>query len=163
VHYLYRQVIELPHEPRKSNTVSSIKRHLLPQNAAWQGLSWQVWSIFAYDILRSSLAKIYQSIAVLPFIALEYYCCNSELRMFATVSLLLGSLRSVMSTISGTVDEAGQKSLIGETIDNLPTPSILLDREIMKRHCRTLPAAAESLGLDFRFHVKSHKVRAQST
>jgi hypothetical protein len=67
-----------------------------------------------------------------------------------------------MSTPSRAMGAIVQTSLIGENINDLPTPSILLDREIMKRHCRTLPAAAEKLGLDFRFHVKSHKVRARS-
>lgn len=48
---------------------------------------------------------------------------------------------------------------VGKNIHNVPKPALILDRAIMRRHCRSLNKAADTLGVGFRAHVKTHKVR----
>lgn len=47
---------------------------------------------------------------------------------------------------------------VGKCITDLPKPAAILDRSKMQRHCETLLEAVNFLGVDFRAHVKTHKV-----
>lgn len=57
------------------------------------------------------------------------------------------------------VSEAAMKSqYIGTNILSLPTPAAIIDRAVARRNCDDMLDAARSLGLEFRPHVKTHKV-----
>ncbi len=43
------------------------------------------------------------------------------------------------------------------TIDELPTPALLLDAEVLERNLRTMAARCRDLGVRLRPHVKTHK------
>lgn len=45
----------------------------------------------------------------------------------------------------------------GKTIDELPTPSFLIDRPIFTNNCERMLANAKALGANFRAHIKTHK------
>lgn len=47
---------------------------------------------------------------------------------------------------------------VGKSITQLPKPALVLDKAKMHRHCKSLLDAVECLGVDFRAHVKTHKV-----
>ena len=51
-----------------------------------------------------------------------------------------------------------RKFYVGKDINNVPQPAVVLDRAKMRRHCQSLLKAVESLRVDFRAHVKTHKV-----
>lgn len=59
--------------------------------------------------------------------------------------------------IPGGVNEL-RSSYIGKHITGLPKPAVILDRCKMRRHCQSLHDAVDFLGVDFRAHVKTHKV-----
>ena len=65
---------------------------------------------------------------------------------------MTASLRSPASS------DGAESDVIGRDIHDVAKPAVLLDKAKMQRHCQTLRAATERLGVDFRFHVKSHKV-----
>jgi D-serine deaminase-like pyridoxal phosphate-dependent protein len=48
---------------------------------------------------------------------------------------------------------------VGKNITQLPKPALILDKAKMARHCQSLLDAVEYLGVDFRAHIKTHKVR----
>ena len=52
-----------------------------------------------------------------------------------------------------------RKFYVGRDITEVPKPALILDRAKMRRHCQSLLNAVDSLGVDFRAHVKTHKVR----
>ena len=57
------------------------------------------------------------------------------------------------------VSEAALKSqYIGTNILDLPTPAAIIDRAVAARNCTDMLEAARRLGLEFRPHVKTHKV-----
>lgn len=47
---------------------------------------------------------------------------------------------------------------VGKDISQVPKPAVVLDKGKIQRHCKSLLDAVESLGVDFRAHVKTHKV-----
>lgn len=47
---------------------------------------------------------------------------------------------------------------VGKDINDVPKPAVVLDRAKVRRHCQSLLEAVDSLGVDFRAHVKTHKV-----
>jgi D-serine deaminase-like pyridoxal phosphate-dependent protein len=51
------------------------------------------------------------------------------------------------------------KQFLHQKLPNLPTPAVFLDRAVVKRNCDVMLQVCEDLGLGFRAHVKSHKVR----
>ncbi len=59
--------------------------------------------------------------------------------------------------VSSSQDEA-LKRFIGEDIGSLPKPAAILDIAKARRHCKDMLDAIEWLGVDFRAHVKTHKV-----
>ncbi|PNH27364.1 hypothetical protein BJF96_g9321, partial [Verticillium dahliae] len=46
---------------------------------------------------------------------------------------------------------------VGKLITELPMPAAVLDVSSLKRHCKTMLDAVDSLGVGFRAHVKTHK------
>ncbi|KAF2637815.1 alanine racemase [Massarina eburnea CBS 473.64] len=46
---------------------------------------------------------------------------------------------------------------VGKDINDVPKPAVVLDRAKMRRHCQSLSEAVDSLGVNFRAHVKTHK------
>lgn len=50
----------------------------------------------------------------------------------------------------------------GWHIGDLPTPSAIIDYDVLKRNCERMLQATEALGMGFRPHVKTHKVRMYS-
>lgn len=54
--------------------------------------------------------------------------------------------------------ESLRQFYLGKHIHDVPKPALILDQARMRRHCQSLVAATEALGVDFRAHVKTHKV-----
>ena len=52
------------------------------------------------------------------------------------------------------------KAFIGKRLGDVPTPAAVLDRAVVERNCRQMLEACQALDVDFRPHVKTHKVRA---
>lgn len=50
-----------------------------------------------------------------------------------------------------------KQSFLGQKIVDLPTPSILLDRNLIKKNCTAMLQICKKLDVGFRAHVKSHK------
>jgi D-serine deaminase-like pyridoxal phosphate-dependent protein len=48
---------------------------------------------------------------------------------------------------------------IGQKLSDLPTPAVVLDRAIITKNCDAMLNVCKELGVGFRAHVKSHKVR----
>ena len=53
-----------------------------------------------------------------------------------------------------------QTQFVGKSLDDVPTPTAVLDRAIVKRNCVQMLEACKALGVQFRPHVKTHKVKA---
>jgi D-serine deaminase-like pyridoxal phosphate-dependent protein len=51
---------------------------------------------------------------------------------------------------------------IGQKLADLPTPAIVLDCATIRRNCDAMLNVCKELGVGFRAHVKSHKVRFYS-
>ena len=51
-----------------------------------------------------------------------------------------------------------RRNYVSKYITDLPKPAVIIDRFKMRRHCQSLLDAVDFLGIDFRAHVKSHKV-----
>lgn len=45
----------------------------------------------------------------------------------------------------------------GKHLNELPTPSAIIDRAVVKRNCDAMLDVCKELGVKFRAHVKSHK------
>ena len=56
-----------------------------------------------------------------------------------------------------------QNAYIGAKLDHVLTPAAILDRAIVRRNCTAMLQVSAKLGVTFRAHVKSHKVRERST
>ncbi|KAB8202204.1 hypothetical protein BDV34DRAFT_201304 [Aspergillus parasiticus] len=50
-------------------------------------------------------------------------------------------------------------SYVGKDVGDVPKPALVLDAAIIKRHCKAMIRTVKELGVAFRAHVKSHKVR----
>jgi hypothetical protein len=48
---------------------------------------------------------------------------------------------------------------VGQKLESVPTPAVVLDRAIIRRNCDAMLNVCKELGVGFRAHVKSHKVR----
>lgn len=46
---------------------------------------------------------------------------------------------------------------VGKKLTELPTPSVILDRSLIKKNCAAMLQICSKLGVGFRAHVKSHK------
>jgi len=51
---------------------------------------------------------------------------------------------------------------LGETIKDVPAPAAIIDLAVVNRNCRLMLETAYQLGVAFRAHVKTHKVRGGS-
>lgn len=51
-----------------------------------------------------------------------------------------------------------KKQYIGRSINDLPTPSPVLDRAVVKLNCQQMLESCRLLGVKFRPHIKTHKV-----
>jgi D-serine deaminase-like pyridoxal phosphate-dependent protein len=47
---------------------------------------------------------------------------------------------------------------LGQDIRNVPTPAAIIDLATVKRNCEGMLSACDSLKLEWRAHVKTHKV-----
>ena len=56
-------------------------------------------------------------------------------------------------------DQSSKKDLVGESLLDLPTPVAVVDRSIVKRNCEQMLEACNRLGVAFRPHTKTHKVK----
>lgn len=50
-----------------------------------------------------------------------------------------------------------KEQFVGKALADLPTPSLLLDRSLIKRNCTAMLQVCRKLNVGFRAHVKSHK------
>lgn len=55
--------------------------------------------------------------------------------------------------------EALKQQFVGKRLVDLPTPSVILDRALIRKNCTAMLDVCEKLGVGFRAHVKSHKTR----
>jgi len=46
-------------------------------------------------------------------------------------------------------------SSVGQPAGTLPTPSLILNRKVIKKNCNTLLETIDNMGLGFRAHVKA--------
>ena len=46
----------------------------------------------------------------------------------------------------------------GKDVSQVPKPAVVLDVAKARRHCASMLRAVKTLGVDFRAHVKTHKV-----
>lgn len=51
---------------------------------------------------------------------------------------------------------------VGKNIHHVPKPAVILDKARIARHCQSMLDSVDALGLDFRAHVKTHKVNPTS-
>ena len=55
--------------------------------------------------------------------------------------------------------EQPKARLIGKHLAQIPMPAAVLDRAVVKRNCDQMLDACRDLGVKFRPHIKTHKVR----
>lgn len=48
---------------------------------------------------------------------------------------------------------------VGKKIQDVQAPAVIIDAAVVRRNCRLMLETAEKLNVDFRAHVKTHKVR----
>jgi D-serine deaminase-like pyridoxal phosphate-dependent protein len=65
-----------------------------------------------------------------------------------------------MATISPSVGlkEQLRERFVGKTLNEVPTPSVVLDLAKLERNCQRMLEVTQRLGLLWRAHIKSHKV-----
>ena len=56
-----------------------------------------------------------------------------------------------------------QEAFLGKRLQDVPMPAAILDRAVVQRNCDHMLNACQSLGVDFRPHVKTHKVQLPSS
>lgn len=54
--------------------------------------------------------------------------------------------------------EALVKDMVGKRLDELRTPSLIVDKTVLKRNCTRLSKITTDLNKKVRVHVKTHKV-----
>lgn len=53
--------------------------------------------------------------------------------------------------------ESLRKEYVGKSLDEIPTPAFIVNRQIVKKNCDNMLSRAEKLHASFRAHVKTHK------
>ena len=48
---------------------------------------------------------------------------------------------------------------VGKKLQDVETPAAVIDRAVAEEHCSAMLETVDDLGLQFRAHVKTHKVR----
>ena len=56
-----------------------------------------------------------------------------------------------------------QALYVGKTLGDVPTPAAVLDRAVVKRNCSQILETCKKLKIQFRPHVKTHKVTSLSS
>lgn len=56
-----------------------------------------------------------------------------------------------------------QERFVGKTLQEVPTPSIVLDLAKLEVNCQRMIDAADKNGIGWRAHIKTHKVSLSST
>ena len=56
-----------------------------------------------------------------------------------------------------------QQAFVGKTLHEVSTPAAVVDRAVVRRNCDQLLQACKALQVDFRPHVKTHKVQRSRT
>jgi hypothetical protein len=51
-------------------------------------------------------------------------------------------------------------AFVGKTLADVPAPAVILDAAVLRRNCAMMLEATATLGVQFRAHVKTHKVRS---
>ena len=51
-----------------------------------------------------------------------------------------------------------EEAFVGKNLREVPTPAAVVDRTVVRRNCDQMLKACEALQVDFRPHVKTHKV-----
>ncbi len=51
-----------------------------------------------------------------------------------------------------------RQAFVGRNLQDVPTPAAVVDIAVVERNCNQLLKACEALHLEFRPHVKTHKV-----
>ena len=51
-----------------------------------------------------------------------------------------------------------EETFVGKNLREVPTPAAVVDRAVVRRNCDQMLKACETLQVDFRPHVKTHKV-----
>lgn len=59
---------------------------------------------------------------------------------------------------SSELKEQLRAKFVGKTLNEVPTPSVVLDLAKVEVNCERMLEATERLGLLWRAHIKSHKV-----
>jgi hypothetical protein len=52
-----------------------------------------------------------------------------------------------------------REAFVGKSLDTLHTPCMIIDRSVFAKNCAEMQNRAQNCGMDFRAHIKSHKVR----
>ena len=52
-----------------------------------------------------------------------------------------------------------QLQFVGKNINDVAAPAAVIDAAVVRRNCKLMLETASKLGLGFRAHVKTHKVR----
>lgn len=74
------------------------------------------------------------------------------------------SKTSKMSTISSSLlyqipsNAALKAQYVGQKLEDIQAPAAIIDLAVVKKNCQLMLKAAESLNVQFRAHVKTHKV-----
>lgn len=55
-----------------------------------------------------------------------------------------------------------QLQYVGKHVGDVVTPAAVIDRSVVKRNCNAMLDVCKALGVGFRAHVKSHKVKRRS-
>ncbi len=54
--------------------------------------------------------------------------------------------------------QALRERFVGQTLDDVPTPSAVLDLAKLEVNCARMLAAVQELSIGWRAHIKTHKV-----
>ena len=53
-----------------------------------------------------------------------------------------------------------QEMFVGKQVKQIPTPAVVLDLAVVERNCTQMLETCKALEVDFRPHMKTHKVRS---
>lgn len=65
---------------------------------------------------------------------------------------------TTMAAIPASAADVLKAEHIGKTLHEVPTPSIVLDLAKVEVNCQRMLEATDKLGLQWRAHIKTHKV-----
>lgn len=60
----------------------------------------------------------------------------------------------------GPSEAALRLSYVGKQVKDVPAPAAVIDAAVVRRNCKLMLDTCKRLGVDFRAHVKTHKVGA---